>query len=101
METFELKDRELIEIPPPPSWAPIGLSVGVALTNEEAQEFIAKEYRVRGDDKGPFLIVKLRKDRHYGLVWDSSSADVTVTPRRWYIIDRPDTGIICWAERII
>lgn len=96
METFELKGREQIEIPPRRGW-PVQ-HVGIALTNEEAQEFIAKNYRVFGDEEGPYLVTRFRRDRDYSLIYLDWKVDVVVRPIEWRFENQ--TGIICWLESI-
>lgn len=71
---------------------------GVALDNDEAQRMLAKDWRVFGDDRGPFLVVRLKDDQHYPWGLDAGTpVDVVFRPVPWVLRDK--SGIICWFEK--
>lgn len=97
-DTVELKDRELIDLPAMPDR--IFASVrhfGVSLDNIEAQHFIRKGFRVFGDRKGPYLVVRIPAGRPWSLAIDEKGVDITFRPVRWTL--RQETGIICWLAQ--
>lgn len=96
IERITLVDRTLIEIKDPP-WSAVQ-HVGVSITNEEAQEFILKGYRVFGDDLGPYLVLRLRSDHRYNTWFTNDRATVRIRPIKWTMPHQ--SGIICWLEGI-
>lgn len=98
MEIIELKNRSIIDIPP---IDPQGIirHFGVSLTTSEAQNFIAKDYRVFGDEDGPFLVIRLKAGQNWPFVMDKEDVDVRFSPIPWEVAGH--SGVICWMESII
>lgn len=92
METVVLHDREIVELFPHPT-SPIR-GFGVSLDNEEAQDLIAKGYRVFCDEGGPYLVVRLRSGRKFPIFLDPKHVDIKIAPTPWLYHNL--TGVICW-----
>lgn len=97
LDTIELKDREVVNLPLN-THVPIR-HFGVALDNEEAQDFVDQGLRVFGDDKGPYLVVRLKATMPWPIVWNRDRVDVVVNPQSW--IFHEHQGVICWLESVI
>ena len=97
-ESITLEERELIDLPQQPGR--IIRHVGVRLDNDEAQEFISRDYRVFGDQSGPYLVVRLSSGQEYPIVSPIAPVDVTFRPIRWEVKAVDLSGIICWLEEV-
>jgi hypothetical protein len=99
-DVIELKNRQIVDVPVPPTGIPgrFVRKFGVALDNDEAQDFIKNGLRVHGDENGPYLVVRLKSGQPWPLVMDKAHVDVAVEPRAWVM--REETGIICWLKSI-
>lgn len=92
------KDRELIELPPPPLGVPTTTrAVGVALDNREAQELYEEDCRVLCDEGGPYLVVRLSA-YDQPILTNGGRVDIEVQPEAWYWDGH--SGIICWMTQV-
>jgi hypothetical protein len=107
-ESIKLENREVIELISGGKSRSIGFlspesirHFGVALTVDEAQEFIAREYRVFGDEYGPFLVIRLKASQALWaqLFFDGATVTVEFAPLMWRLHN--ETGIICWLEKLL
>lgn len=90
---MELKERELVEIAQPPSWTETRC-FGVALDNEEAQFFHRNKFPVRGDDQGPYLVIRHKSDAL--VIFDDKKVDVKFQATPW--THGAMTGVGCRFE---
>ena len=99
-EVMELKGRQLIDIPVRPKpFNPYQVvrHLAVALDNDEAQEFIDKEFRVFGDSQGPFLVIRIpAKMKGMPSFIDPTNVDVAFLPQRWSLREGSKSEVICW-----
>lgn len=94
--TIKLEGREIIEIQPHERMAPSVRHFGVALGNDEAQDFLSRDWRVFCDEHGPYLVVRLGAlDRWPLTVFDKKSVNVEFAPVPWYL-NNHESGVICW-----
>ena len=92
-EIFRLSDI------PRPEWAQTIRHFGVALDNDEAQEMLAKDWRVFGDERGPYLVIRLKAEQNYPWGLDAGTpVDIMFRPVPWKLRDDRQ-GIICWFEK--
>lgn len=96
MAVIELRHTEIVDFPPHP-WHVLR-HFGVALDNEQAQQFIAEGLRVFCDEGGPYLVVRLPSDRPWPYVRNVKDVHIKIQPRRWVIHN--ETGITCWLKEI-
>lgn len=85
MGAFSFPNRQIIGVPGIPD------RFGIDLSNEEAQSCISAGWNVRGDDQGPYLIVRVGRGRVLPLT--GQRYDVTLFPRPWTYRGR--SGITC------
>ena len=97
-ERIKLEHRQIIDIPRGPNQV-LTRTFGISLTAAEAQDFIARGYRVFGDDEGPYLMIRIDSTRGWPFVSDKNDVDVTFRPIEWAVNGR--SGVICWLEHII
>lgn len=95
VEVIELKNRELIPLKPLPGF--IIRHFGVALDHDEAQNFIARGYRVFGDENGPYLVIRVPARMRTPAHMDSFKYDVSFKPIPWEL--RDERGVICWLTK--
>lgn len=100
MSPMLFKDRELVVVQPS---HPDLKHFGVALDNEEAQELLNEECRVFGDERGPYLVVRVPAGVPMPFpIQDVEHVDVEVQPREWTIGNGGNGrhGVICYLRSI-
>jgi hypothetical protein len=98
-DVIELKNRQLVELPQIPVQYASIRHIAVALDNDEAQKFIDLDYRVFGDDQGPYLVVRIPDTYPAIIVMNLNDVDVKIRPKRWFMKD--ESGVICWLVNAI
>lgn len=95
---LKFQDREFFQLYRHRDLAPIA-SIGVALTNEEAQRYIDCGLKVAGDNEGPYLVARVGRDIRLGSrIPRGTRADLSINAIRTAVHDR--THYICWLVRI-
>lgn len=96
--TIVLKDRELVSIST--YSGPYKLNnIGVALDNYEAQELIDRGLNVKGDELGPFLLVRIPSGTSMPFVWDPKHCEVTAIAKLWKAGSY--SGVACFLKNVL
>lgn len=100
IESVELKGREIVDMGNSHPMRRSGIvHIAISISIEEAQEFIAKDWRVFGDSDGPYLVLRVPSGMT-PTYWSRNSVDVKFKPVPWRLWDT-HSGVICWLERIV
>lgn len=97
-EVVVLKGRELIYIEPH-QHSFSARHIGVSLSNEEAQEYVKRDWRVFGDADGPYLVLRVdRPELNLRTVVYYAQGDVKFCPVRWRLGE--ESGVICYLRDV-